>query len=92
MAFTSTSVDTTAYTKIGDNVTTISFQCQSGNPIVINYTATDSAPAASAAGYVYEMWDGEVKRTVADLSHEAGAAYVWAKALTSNAVVVHEGD
>lgn len=91
MAFTSTTVDTTAYTKIGDNVSTITFQCQSGNPIVINYTATDSAPAATDPGYVYEMWQGEVKRTVTDLSNTASAAFVWARALTSNAVVVHEG-
>ena len=44
MALASTEVTTSAYVKIGDNVSTITFQCQSGNPVVINFTATNSAP------------------------------------------------
>ena len=32
MALASASVNTSAYTLIGNNVTTITFQCQSNNP------------------------------------------------------------
>lgn len=92
MALASTEVTTSAYTKIGDNVTTITFQCQSNNPIIINFTATDSAPTATSPGLVYKVFEGEMKKTVTDLSHIGSAAYVWARALTGqSATVVHEG-
>lgn len=91
MALASTEVTTSAYVKIGDNTATITFQCQSNNPIVINFTATDSAPAATAPGLVYKHFEGEVKKTVTDLTHVGSAAYVWAKALTGDsAKVVYE--
>jgi len=92
MALAFTEVTTSAYVKIGDNVSTITFQCQSGNPIVINFTAADSAPAATDPGLVYKTYEGEMKKTVTDLSHISNAAYVWAKALTGDsAKVVYEG-
>ena len=92
MALASTEVTTSEYVKIGDNVTTITFQCQSNNPIVIGITTTDSAPTATNPGLIYKCPEGEMKKTVTDLSHDAGAAYVWAKALTGNtAKVVYEG-
>ena len=92
MALASTEVTTSAYTKIGDNVTTITFQCQSNNPIVINFTATDSVPTATSPGLVYKAFEGEMKKTVTDLSHIGSAAYVWARALTGqSATVVYEG-
>lgn len=91
MALASTEVTTSAYVKIGDNTSTITFQCQSNNPIVINFTATDSAPSATSPGLVYKHFEGEVKKTVTDLTHVGSAAYVWAKALTGDsAKVVYE--
>lgn len=92
MALASTEVSPSSYVKIGDNVTTITFQCQSNNPIVIGITTTDSAPVATTPGLVYKHYEGEMKKTVTDLSHDVGAAYVWAKALTGRtAKVVYEG-
>lgn len=92
MALASTDVTTSSYVKIGNNVTTITFQCQSNNPIVINFTATDSAPTATDPGLVYKTFEGEMKKNVTDLSHVSSAAYVWARALTGNtATVVYEG-
>lgn len=92
MALASTSINTSAYTLIGNNVTTITFQCQSNNPIVVNFTASNSAPSADSAGLVYKTFEGEMKKTVTDLSHTSNAAYVWAKALTGrNAKVIYEG-
>lgn len=92
MALASTEVTTSAYVKIGDNVSTITFQCQSNNPIVINFTAADSAPTATSPGLVYKAFEGEMKKTVTDLSHVGSAAYVWARALTGeSATVLYEG-
>ena len=92
MALASTEVTTSAYVKIGDNVSTITFQCQSGNPVVINFTATNSAPTATDPGLVYKTYEGEMKKTVTDLTHVSSASYVWAKALTGGtAKVVYEG-
>jgi hypothetical protein len=92
MALASTEVTTSAYVKIGDNVSTITFQCQSNNPIVINFTAADSAPTATDPGLVYRVFEGEMKKTVTDLSHVGSAAYVWARALTGeSATVLYEG-
>jgi len=91
MALASTEVTTSAYVKIGDNTATITFQCQSNNPIVINFTASDSAPTATDPGLIYKHFEGEVKKTVTDLTHVGSAAYVWAKALTGGtATVVYE--
>jgi len=92
MALASTEVTTSEYFKIGNNVTTITFQCQSNNPIVIGITTTDSAPTSTDPGLIYKFPEGEMKKTVTDLSHDSGAAYVWAKSLTGNtAKVVYEG-
>ena len=92
MALASTEVTTSAYVKIGDNVSTITFQCLSNNPIVINFTAADSAPTATDPGLVYKSFEGEMKKTVTDLSHVSNAAYVWARALTGeSATVLYEG-
>ena len=92
MALASTEVTTSEYIKIGDNVTTITFQCQSSNPVVINFTATNSAPTATDPGLVYKAFEGEMKKTVTDLSHVGSASYVWAKALTGGtSTVIYEG-
>ena len=92
MALASTDLTPSNYVLIGNNVSTITFQCQSGNPVVINFTATNSAPTATDPGLVYTTYEGEMKKTVTDLSHVSSAAYVWAKALTGDsAKVVYEG-
>ena len=92
MALASTDLTPSNYVLIGNNVSTITFQCQSGNPVVINFTATNSSPTATDPGLVYTTYEGEMKKTVTDLSHVSSAAYVWAKALTGDsAKVVYEG-
>ena len=92
MALATASVNTSAYTLIGNNVTTITFQCQSNNPIVINFTAANSAPSADSPGLVYKTFEGEMQKNVTDLSYVSNAAYVWAKALTGeSAKVIYEG-
>tara|TARA_E500000318_G_scaffold48744_1_gene45845 strand:- start:294 stop:575 length:282 start_codon:yes stop_codon:yes gene_type:complete len=91
MALASTEVTTSEYIKIGDDTATITFQCQSNNPIVIGITTNNVGPSSTSVGLIYKHFEGEVKKTVTDLSHESGAAYVWAKALTGGtATVVYE--
>jgi hypothetical protein len=92
MALASTEVTPNSYVLIGNNVTTITFQCQSNNPIVIGISTLSSGIATDTPGLVYKFFEGEMKKTVADLSHDSGAAYVYAKALTGGAAkVIYEG-
>ena len=90
MALASTDLTPSNYVLIGNNVTTITFQCQSSTPVVIGITTT-AGITTSTPGYVYNRFEGEMKKTVTDLSHDSGAAYVYAKALTGTAKIVYEG-
>lgn len=91
MALASTQVTPSSYVLIGNNVTTITFQCQSSNPVVVGIATTSAGIATTSEGMVYERFEGELKKTVTDMSHESGAAYVYAKALTSTSKIVYEG-
>lgn len=90
MALASTELTPSTYFLIGNNVTTITFQCQSSTPVVIGITTT-SGITTTTPGLVYDRFEGEMKKTVTDLSHDAGAAYVYAKALTGTSKIIYEG-
>tara|TARA_B100001094_G_scaffold312359_1_gene348950 strand:+ start:504 stop:782 length:279 start_codon:yes stop_codon:yes gene_type:complete len=90
MAIAETSLSTNNWVKIGDNVTSITFQCTSQFPIVIACTSTNVALTSTAPGLVYNQYEGEIKKLVADLSFETSPTYVWAKARTSHGTVVYE--
>ena len=90
MALAKTKIYQDAWTKIGDNVTTITFQNLGDTPVLIEYTAADSAPA-DAIGTVYDRYEGEMKKTLTDLTFVSSPAYVWARAVTSSTTVVYEG-
>ena len=90
MALASTELTPSTYFLIGNNATTITFQCQSSTPVVIGITTT-AGITTSTPGLVYNRFEGEMKKTVTDLSHDAGAAYVYAKALTGTSKIVYEG-
>jgi len=91
MALASTELTPSSYILIGNNVTTITFQCQSSTPAVVAISTTGAGIATSSDGYIYNRFEGEMKKTVTDLSHDAGAAYVYAKALTGTSKIVYEG-
>ena len=91
MALASTELTPSSYILIGNNVTTITFQCQSSTPAVIVISTTGAGIATSTDGLNYNRSEGEMKKTVTDLSHDAGAAYVYAKALTGTSKIVYEG-
>lgn len=91
MALASTDLTPSNYVLIGNNVTTITFQCQSTTPVVVGIATTSAGLDTSIDGLIYNRFEGEMKKTVTDLSHESGAAYVYAKALTGTSKIVYEG-
>lgn len=91
MGLASTTLTPSNYFLIGNNVTTITFQCQSSTPVSIAVTTASSGIATDTIGLVYDRWDGELKKTVTDMSHDAGVAYVYAKAISGTAKIVYEG-
>lgn len=90
MAFAQTSLSPNTWFAIGNNVTSITFQCTSQYPIVISFTNTNTGPSSTSPGLVYNQYEGEVKKLVSDLTYESSANYVWAKARTSHGTVVYE--
>ena len=89
MALAKTKIYQDAWTKIGDNVTTITFQNLGDNAMYIEFTATDSAPT-STFGTIYGRFEGELKKTLTDLTFTSSPAYVWARAMTACTSVIYE--
>tara|TARA_B100002019_G_scaffold264177_1_gene252777 strand:+ start:351 stop:626 length:276 start_codon:yes stop_codon:yes gene_type:complete len=90
MALASTELTPSSYVLIGSAVTSITFQCQSSTPVVIGITTT-AGITTSTAGLIYNRFEGELKKSPTDLSHDANAQYVYAKALTGTSKIVYEG-
>jgi hypothetical protein len=81
MPIIETTINNTAWTLIGNNVTTITFQNKSQFPVYIAVTATNVAPTGTV-GLIYDSLTGELKIPVADLTLSTlsgGAGYVWAR-------------
>ena len=68
----------------------MTFRYTSEFPIVIACTTNNVALTSTAPGLVYNQYEGEVKKLVADLSYETSPVYGWAKARTSHGTVVYE--
>jgi len=90
MALATTTIAADQWTKIGNNVTSITFQNLGDTPMLVEYTAADSAPA-DAIGTVYDRYEGEMKKTLTDLTFVSSPAYVWARSITASTTVVYEG-
>ena len=90
MALAKTNIYQDAWTKIGDNVATITFQNLGANAMYIEFTATDSAPT-STFGTIYNRFEGEMKKSLTDLTFVTSPAYVWARSLSGQTNVIHEG-
>jgi hypothetical protein len=87
---TKTSIFQDAWTKIGNNVSSITFQNQSATPFMIIITAADTAPNLTDVGMVYSRYEGELKKLLSDLTYTSSPAYVWVRSITKNSSVVHE--
>ena len=90
MALASTEVTPSSYVLIGNDVTSITFQCQSSTPVVISVSTSGSGIATATDGLIYNRFEGEVKKLVADLSFETNPKFVYAKALTGTSKIVYE--
>ena len=90
MALSKTNIYQDAWTKIGDNIATITFQNLGGNAMYVEFTAADSAPT-STFGTIYNRFEGEMKKSLTDLTFVTSPAYVWARSLSGQTTVIHEG-
>ena len=94
MALAQTTLTGTEWTLIGNNVTSITFQVISATPVYIGI-GTDSNPTISgitstSPGLVYQQFEGEVKKLVADLSYETSPTYVFARPISSIGTIIYE--
>ena len=69
------------WTKIGNNLSEMSWQNAGQIPFYINFTATDVAPTDDV-GFIYSTFDDEIKRTLTGVTYVATPLYVWAKPVT----------
>jgi hypothetical protein len=94
MALAQTSLTGSQWTLIGNNVSSITFQVISATPVYIGIGTSSSSTASgitsTTPGLVYQQFEGEVKKLVADLSHLTSPTYVFARSLSSIATISYE--
>lgn len=86
MALSKIPINSASWTLIGNNVTTISYQNVGQQQMYIQVTMTNAAPT-NTIGLVYDLFQGELKITPANLSI-AGGTYVWARTVTGTGSVI----
>ena len=77
MAFNKITLEANAWTLIGNNLSTITFQNAGQQQIYIAVTTTNVAPTYTI-GLIYDVFQGELKITTSALTNVSGA-YVWAR-------------
>lgn len=90
MAIAQTNITNEEWFLVGDNVSSITFQCLSSMPIQIAITSSSTAPPLDSYGLVYNRFEGELKTDLTELSYENSPAYVWAKPLSSSSSIIYE--
>ena len=94
MALAQTNLTGNAWTLIGDNVTSITFQTISATPVYIaagtNSDAETAGITSTTPGLVYQQFEGEVKKLVADLSYETSPTYVFARSISGRGTIAYE--
>lgn len=94
MALAQTDLTGNQWTLIGNNVTSITFQTISATPVYIGIgTDSDAATAgitSTTPGLVYQQFEGEVKKLVADLSYDAAPTYVFARSISGRSTIAYE--
>ena len=80
MAFEKIPLATNAWTLIGNNVSTITFQNAGQQQIYVAVTTTNVAPTYTV-GILYDLFQGELKIATSALSNVSGQ-YVWARPVT----------
>ena len=85
MAFVKKEINSEEWTLILSNVTSVTFQNTSSRPFYINFTANDTAPE-DEIGLVYGPWQGELNRSIDELSSIGG--FIWAKAISRQSSII----
>ena len=90
MAIARTDITNDQWYLIGDNVSSITFQCASTAPIQVAITTNSSQPDLDSPGLIYNRFEGELKRNLVDLTYLSLPTHVWVKPLSSNATVIYD--
>ena len=89
MAITKIDLNAETWTLIASNVTDLTFQNVSQFPFYVNFNSSSTAPTDSV-GIVYGPWQGELKKSVTDLTYKSSPNYVFAKAIGKPTKVIVE--
>lgn len=89
MAFNKISVNKNEWTLIGESVSTITFQNVGQYPVFVNFTSGNTAPT-DEVGLVYGYREGELKKTLADMTEITTPDHVWAKSVSYTGSVIVE--
>lgn len=89
MAYLKVEITSSEWTLIGDNVSEITFQNATTWPIYLNFTAANTAPSDNV-GLIYGGYEGELKKTVSELTIASNPSYVWAKSTGSSGKIIIE--
>lgn len=94
MAIAQTDLTGNAWTLIGNNVTSITFQTISVTPVYIA-VGSNSDPASvgitsTTPGLVYQQFEGEVKKLLTDLSYDASPNFVFARSISRQSTIAYE--
>ena len=90
MAYNKKNLNKDTWTLIANNVTTVTFQNASQIPFYVNFSANNSTVPTDIYGLVYGPWQGELKKTVTDMTTVTTPLCVWAKSISSNSAVIVE--
>lgn len=90
MAYVKIAINKESWTKIANNVTTITFQNASQYPFYVNFTSAANTAPTDLYGLVYGPWQGEMKKAVTEMTTVSSPNFVWAKSISSNGNVIVE--
>lgn len=88
MSFVKIAVNKDDWTLIGESVSTITFQNAGQFPVYVNFTNGNTAPT-DTVGLMYGPREGELKKTLTDMTTLSTPDHVWVKSVsyTGNVIV-----
>ena len=90
MAFNKIAINKDDWTLIGESVSSITFQNAGQYPVYINFTNGNTAPT-DTVGLMYGPREGELKKTLTDLTTVSTPDHVWARTVSyAGNVIVEE--
>lgn len=89
MAITKIELVSDAWTLIGDNVSDLTFQNAGQWPFYVNFNSSNTAPTEDV-GIVYGPFQGELKKTVTELTYKSTPNYVFARSISKPTKIIVE--